>query len=262
MMMAGFLFDQIVFGPVRSRRMGVSLGINLLPLHTKCCTFNCIYCECGWTTSHDTEDSPLPPATIVAQALEEKLKSMADAPSQLPDAITFAGNGEPTMHPEFATIIEDTVRLRNKYAPEARISVLSNGSMLKDRAVFESLFKVDMNIQKLDAGTADTIRLINQPFVNLDMDVLIGQLIRFNGNVIIQTLFLRGSYHGVDIDNTTDPEVEAWIAHLKRIKPQYVMLYPIARETPTSDIEKISVDELYKIALRVEKEGIKTKVYP
>lgn len=260
--MAGFLFDQIVFGPVLSRRMGVSLGMNLLPLHSKCCTFNCIYCECGWTISHDPNDSPLPPANIIAQALEEKLRSMAEKPSQLPDAITFAGNGEPTLHPEFATIIDDTVRLRDKYAPKAKISVLSNGSMLEDDAVFRSLFRVDMNIQKLDAGTEETLKHINQPFVNLNIDNLVDQLARFKGKVIVQTLFLRGIYNGVKIDNTTDLEVDAWIGHLKKIKPEYVMIYPIARETPTSDIEKIRVPELNEIAKRVNFAGIETKVYP
>ncbi|MFO7721737.1 MAG: radical SAM protein [Bacteroidales bacterium] len=255
--MTGFLFDKIVFGPVHSRRMGISLGINLLPVDGKCCTFNCIYCECGWTDKPNGKGTRLPEAEEVASALEKRLQTM----QPLPDAITFAGNGEPTIHPEFARIIDDTVRLREKYAPKALISVLSNGTRLHIPEVFDALLKVEMNIQKLDAGKEETIRLINQPNPSFNLNQLVDNLCRFNGRIIVQTLFLRGHYRGQTIDNTSNEEVTFWIEHLKKIKPEYVMIYPIERETAASGIEKIPSMELEIIAGKVRNEGIEVKVY-
>jgi wyosine [tRNA(Phe)-imidazoG37] synthetase (radical SAM superfamily) len=255
--MSTFLFDKTVFGPVHSRRMGISLGINLLPVNSKCCTFNCIYCECGWTTTPDSKGTKLPTAGEVAEALESRLSTM----SPLPDAITFAGNGEPTIHPDFAKIIDDTVRLRDQYAPKSLISVLSNGTRLYDPAVFKALQRADMNIQKLDAGTEKTLRLINQPNAAYTLETVVEQLCRFNGKVIVQTLFLRGQYLGQEIDNTTDEEITPWIGYLKRIKPEYVMIYPIERETPASGLVKVTVRELEAIADKVRGEGIEVRVY-
>jgi wyosine [tRNA(Phe)-imidazoG37] synthetase (radical SAM superfamily) len=255
--MSTFLFDKIVFGPVHSRRMGISLGINLLPVDGKCCTFNCIYCECGWTGPSNGKGGHLPTAVEVASALEAKLQTM----NPLPDAITFAGNGEPTIHPDFARIIDDTIASRNQYAPKARISVLSNGTRLHIPEVFDALLKVDMNIQKLDAGTEETISLINQPTSSYNLAMLLENLCRFKGRVIIQTLFLRGTWPDHTIDNTTDAEIAPWIGHLKKIQPEYVMIYPIERETAAAGIEKISVMELEAIAERVRREGIAVSVY-
>lgn len=258
--MAGFLFDEIVFGPIHSRRMGSSLGVNLLPLKRKYCTFNCIYCECGWTINDNDANMGIPPLSLISSALEEKLIAQTNS-KQLPDAITFAGNGEPTLHPEFAQVIDETIRLRDLYAPKSLITVLSNGTMLHHEKIFNALLKVDQNIQKLDAGTSQTIQRINQPYAHYNLDNLVENLIRFNGKVIIQTLFLRGTWKDYPIDNTTKEELEKWLEHLKRIKPIYVMLYPIDRATPASGLEKIGPDELGIIAQQVQQAGIDTRVY-
>ena len=258
--MGGFLFHETVFGPVMSRRLGVSLGINLLPVDYKYCTFNCVYCECGWTHRKPEGSNGLPSRDEVKVLLEEKLKTML-ADGQIPDAITFAGNGEPTIHPDFTGVIDDTIALRNRFFPDAKITVLSNASMLHRVDVFNALKAADNNIQKLDAGSEALFQLINQPAGSLSLDKVVEQLCRFEGNLIVQTLFLRGEHKGDSIDNTTEQEVEAWIELLKKIKPKYVMIYPIDRATPEQDIEKVSFDELSAIAEKVNLAGIKTKVF-
>ncbi len=260
--MAGFLFDQVVFGPLKSRRMGSSLGVNLLPLTAKCCSFNCIYCECGWTLKKSTASGKFPPVSVVEEALEIKLKALCDEGRGLPDSITFAGNGEPTLHPQFPEIIMITKNLRDKYAPSSRIVVLSNGTTLGNPHVFNALKLADMNIQKLDGGTNETVKTINQPFnKEFDTEALIGNLCRFEGEVIIQTLFLKGILNGKHIDNTSDSEIFAWIENLKKIRPQFVMIYSIDRQTPCGGIQKVPVTVLEHIALRVNSAGVKTRVY-
>ncbi len=258
--MSGFLFHETVFGPVMSRRLGVSLGINLLPVDYKYCTFNCVYCECGWTHHKPKGSKGLPSRDEVKALLEEKLKSLT-AGGQVPDAITFAGNGEPSIHPDFPEIVSDTISLRDQYFPDAKITVLSNASMLHREDVFNALALVDNNIQKLDAGNEALFQSINQPAGKLSLETVVGQLCRFNGGLIIQALFLRGEHDGKVIDNTTDQEVEAWIGLLRKIKPEYVMIYPIDRSTPGQSIEKVPFDELSKIAEKVNRAGIKTKVF-
>ncbi len=258
--MAGFLFDKIVFGPVMSRRLGRSLGVNLLPADGKCCTFDCIYCECGWTTDGGVSGRKMPTGKEVADALEKKLKALAQQDA-LPDAITFAGNGEPTLHPDFPAIIEQTIALRNRYAPSAFVTVLSNGTGLEKPAVFEALLKADLNIQKLDAGTPRTFRLINRPNRITDLDELVEKLAMFHGKVIIQSLFLRGNVDGEPVDNTTPEEVTAWIGHLKKISPSYVMIYPIDRATPASGLEKVDSATLHAIADMAGREGIDVRVF-
>lgn len=255
--MGTFLFNSIVFGPVKSRRLGVSLGINLLPINQKICSFDCIYCECGWTNSMTTTDFPT--VSQVEQALEFKLLSMKEQ-GELPDVITFAGNGEPTLHHDFPTIIDITVRLRNKYCPSARIAVLSNSSLIHDPKVFESLLKVDQNILKLDSVIPATVEILNQPLYKFDIDILVRNLKRFRGDLTIQTLFVRGAYRGKEIDNTTEAEVGAWLKVIEEISPKEVMIYTIARETPTDTLNKISVGVLQTIAQKVERLGIKTHI--
>lgn len=259
--MGGILFDQIVFGPIKSRRLGISLGVNLLPTDSKYCTFNCVYCECGW--NRKAEDGVhLPTREEVAKAMELKMAAYANAPvEEKPNSITYAGNGEPTIHPEFAGIIDDTIRLRNKYLPEAKITVLSNATLLQKGKVFEALSKIDNNVLKLDAGTEEMVKRINLPSPSFNFEKLVEHLESFNGHLIIQTLFLRGSYNGKVIDNTTEEEVDAWLKLLEKIKPQYVMIYPIDRETPAEDLQKINKVQLQAIADRVEALGIKTQVY-
>ncbi|MBN1197732.1 MAG: radical SAM protein [Bacteroidales bacterium] len=258
--MAGFLFHEVVFGPVRSRRLGLSLGINLLPIHSKYCSFNCIYCECGWTPRHTGERPTLPSREEVRWYLEKQLKQLASE-DYLPDAITYAGNGEPTIHPDFPLIVDDTIALRDELAPEARVTVLSNASMLHQEEVFDALLKLDNNIQKLDGGTNRIFHLMNHPLTDLTLDRVVADLKRFRGEVIIQTMFLRGHFRGQPVDNTTEEEVAAWIEKLTEIRPKSVMIYPVARATPVHDLEKIPIFELEKIAEKVKGAGIRVEVY-
>jgi len=257
---AGFLFDNIVFGPVYSRRLGVSLGINLLPNNSKYCNFNCIYCECGWTEIKKGEKIILPNREELTTRLTNKLKNLKGTVNE-PDTITFAGNGEPTIHPDFAGIIDDTIAIRDKYAPKAQISVLSNASMLHKPKVVKALKKIELNIQKLDSGIENTFNLINQTAKGLSFEKIVNGLLAFEGKLIIQTLFLRGEYNGHFIDNTTPEEIDAWLQLVKKINPEYVMIYPIDRGTPAKNLQKIPENQLNEIAAQVEKAGIKTKVY-
>jgi wyosine [tRNA(Phe)-imidazoG37] synthetase (radical SAM superfamily) len=202
----------------------------------------------------------LPSRDLVSQFLEYRLKELVEE-NHIPDVLTYAGNGEPTMHPEFAGIVDDTLALRDKFMPGIKVTVLSNGSMVHDPSVFKALLKLDNNIQKLDAGFDKTFRLINNPVLPIKFDDLVGDLKKFNGKVIIQSMFLRGSYKGVMIDNTTDPEVDLWLKQLDIIRPSLVMLYPISRATPVHNLEKIGIFDLEKIAERVRKLGIEAAVY-
>ncbi|MFH0865270.1 MAG: radical SAM protein [Bacteroidota bacterium] len=258
--MAGFLFDSVVFGPVHSRRLGVSLGMNLLPTGYKYCTFNCIYCECGWTKISGIDKIEFPPAIVVRQYLEKKLREMQESNS-LPETISFAGNGEPTLHPEFSEVIDYTIALRNKFSPGSKIAVLSNSTMLHLPEVVNALKKIELNLLKLDAGTEKTFRLLNDPQLDISLSDIIQNLKLFNSKLIIQTLFIRGNYNGNLIDNTTDEEVNLWLEHLKEIKPERVMIYPIARGTPVRGLEKISIKELEAIAEKVRNIGLKPEVY-
>jgi wyosine [tRNA(Phe)-imidazoG37] synthetase (radical SAM superfamily) len=254
------LFHDVVFGPVNSRRLGVSLGVNLLPLDMKYCTFDCIYCECGWTKDKPAGAKKLPTREYVMKRLEEKLRSMKED-DQHPDAITFAGNGEPTIHPHFPEILEDTMHLRDKYFPEANVSVLSNASTLNKPAVFDALKKTGNSILKLDAGTEELFTLINGPRSGITLHTIVEKLKEFNGELIIQTLFLRGTVDGKIVDNTAEPGFSRWLEHIVAINPKYVMIYPIDRSTPLDTLEKIPFAELREIGEKVEKAGIKAQVY-
>lgn len=252
--MSTILFDTPIFGPVHSRRLGVSLGINLLPADGKVCSFDCIYCECGYNTDFKTK-SKLPTREEVRTALENKLKDMqANGPA--PDVFTFAGNGEPTIHPHFAEIIDDTLALRDTYFPNAKVSVLSNAAHINRPAVFEALNKVDNNILKLDTVDEDYIGLVDRPVAKYSLPEVIEHLKAYHGNCIIQTMFLKGSYHGKDVDNTSDSFVLPWIKVIKEIAPRQVMIYTIERETPNHDLLKASHKELDHIVSLLEKEGI------
>lgn len=258
--MSGFLFNEIIFGPVKSRRLGVSLGINLLPTDYKYCTYNCIYCECGWTQKHNSDHLPLPKREEIKIRLQQKLEQML-ADEMAPDNITFAGNGEPTIHPEFAGIVDDTIALRDKFFPKATTTVLSNASLIHKSKIFNALLKVDHNILKLDAGSETQFQRINLPNAKISISKLVENLCKFKGDLIIQTLFLSGKYKGENIDNTTDDEVNLWLEHLKKIKPKKVMIYPIDRETPAQDLNKTPKGKLDEIAKKVQTLGIATEVY-
>jgi wyosine [tRNA(Phe)-imidazoG37] synthetase (radical SAM superfamily) len=236
------------------------LGINLLPVDRKVCSFDCIYCECGWTTCGAGPSVKLPSRTEVGNALREKLSAMREK-GTAPDVITYAGNGEPTMHPEFRGIIDDSIALRDEFFPSAKISVLSNGSTLRRKSVREALKKVDMNILKLDSALPDTVKKLNQPRGRYDAEALARYTGDFNGKFIIQSLFVRGKYHGGIIDNATPGEVEAWLAAIGKLKPQSVMIYTIDRDTPLgNDLKKVPVAELKAIAARVNALGIPASV--
>lgn len=252
------LFDQVIFGPIHSRRLGLSLGVNLLPIDAKICSFNCIYCECGFNTT--IQDFPFPTRQQVFDILETKLQQMI-AENQIPDVITFAGNGEPTLHPDFDKIIDDTILLRNKYCPSAKVSVLSNSTRIHKPKVFAALNKVDNNILKFDSAIDKTMKLIDQPVgKHITVEWLVNELKKFNGKLIIQTMFLRGSINGEKIDNTSKEEVSAWISAIKQIEPQQIMMYSLDRETPVNSLEKVSFEEMNRIAEELRKEGYEVSV--
>lgn len=245
------LFDSIVYGPIRSRRLGVSLGMNLMPTTAKLCTFDCVYCECGWNQpiSHPT----LPTREQVRKALNTKLSTLN---SQL-DVITFSGNGEPTLHPDFLGIIQDTCALRNQYCPQAKISVLSNSTQLGRKDVVEALQLCDNRILKLDSAIDTTMRLIDKPInPNLTVEQIAQWLTLFDGDFTLQTCFLRGEYNGQIIDNTTPDELSAWYNMVNRLHPKQVMIYVIDRATPLPTLSKVPAAEMDAIAAPLRKKGI------
>ncbi len=256
----GILFNDLVFGPLQSRRLGISLGVNLMPKAGKICSFDCIYCECGWGDFQKESGLTRPNADAIEQALETRLKELHGTEIE-PESITFSGNGEPTLHPQFPDIVDRVIRLRDLYCPKAVISVLTNGSRIGDNKVFAALNKVENNIVKLDGGSQACIEAINLPHYAFDLTEYIEQMKRFEGRLTIQTLFLRGTHNGKRIDNTTEEEVSLWIGHLKAIKPRRVMLYVIERATPEQDLEKLSKEELEDIAEKVRALDIEAEIY-
>lgn len=257
--MATILFDKIVFGPVKSRRLGVSLGMNLLPRDGKVCSFDCIYCECGLNDERKTS-TRLPSREETKKELEATLLSMQKQ-GMAPDVITFAGNGEPTMHPQFPGIIDDTIELRDHYFPKAKIAVLSNATMVRKQSVYDALLKVDDNILKLDSVLDSRIQQLNAPYSSsFTYAWLLEQLCRFNGNLVIQTMFLSGEYKGEPVSNMTEEELSGWIEALKTIKPRQVMIYTIERETPVKGLKKATREELDSIADRARQAGFEVSV--
>ena len=252
------LYDNIIFGPVRSRRLGLSLGVNLLPVESKLCNFDCIYCECGWNGDHlgkrrfnSRED--------VREMLREVLSKMVQDGTP-PDVITFAGNGEPTMHPDFEAVIDDTIALRDELCPAAKVSVLSNATQLHREDVRRALLRVDNNILKLDSAFDATVQLVNKPVGSYSVERTVEWMKSFKGQMIFQTMFLRGEYLGQRVDNTTEEQVEAWLRLVKEIAPRQVMVYSLDRDTPCQTLEKVGREELQQIAARVEALGIACSV--
>lgn len=253
------LFHSTIFGPIHSRRLGSSLGVNLMPDDGKVCTFDCLYCEAGYN-AQGAGTTGLPTRGQVACELEVKLKQLKAEGIPL-NVITFSGNGEPTLHPDFPGIIRDTIALRDKYFPQVKISVLSNATMLHKPDVVEALKLVDNNIQKLDSAKDDTICLIDRPNQSFySARRVIDQLKQFDGHVIMQTMMLRGSHDGIAIDNTTPEEISALIAAYKEVQPQEVMIYSIDRKTPEESLEKVSKEDLERIAEEIRSQGIKVQV--
>ena len=252
------LYDNIIFGPIRSRRLGLSLGVNLLPIESKLCSFDCIYCECGWNDDHPGKRR-FNAREDVRDMLDDTLQKMV-ADGTPPDVITFAGNGEPTMHPDFENIIVDTIALRDKHCPAAKVSVLSNATQIHREDVRRALLRVDNNILKLDSAFDDTVQLVNKPQGAYTVARTVELLKAFEGNLIIQTMFLRGEYLGKRVDNTTEEEVAAWLKLVEEIRPKQVMVYSLDRDTPCQTLEKVEKDELREIAARVEALGIACSV--
>lgn len=246
------LFHNTIFGPIHSRRLGISLGVNLMPNDGKVCSFDCLYCEAGFNAQGHGKDG-IPSRESVKRQLKKKLETMKAAGDGL-DVITFSGNGEPTLHPHFAEVVHDVIMLRDRYYPEAKVSVLSNSTMAGKKSVADALKLVDNNILKLDSAIASTFTALNRPTSpNVIPQGIIADLKQFTGQCIVQTMMLRGDYDGHHIDNTTPDEVDALIEAYKQIQPREVMLYSIDRKTPAENLQKVEIDELRAIGDRIAK---------
>ncbi len=254
------LFHETIFGPIHSRRLGTSLGVNLSPTDGKTCTFDCIYCEAGYN-AQGTGSTGLPSKEKTLAELEEKLAGMKARGERL-DVITFSGNGEPTIHPDFPAIIEGVIALRNKYFPDVKISVLSNSTMLRKPEVFEVLKKIDNNILKLDSAFQETVDLLDRPVKGVEpIDIIAGHLTDYGGNCIVQTMITAGEHDGRAIDNSTEQELDGLIGMYKKIRPKEVMLYTVDRPTPEKSLRHISRERLEEMAAKITREtGIPVQV--
>ena len=244
--------EETVFGPIFSRRLGSSLGINLLPQHGKVCNFDCIYCECGWNKD-GLQDRTIPRAADVRKALTAKLEECASAGTRI-DSITFSGDGEPTLNPDFPEIVDITLELRDKYCPEAKVSVLSNATMAFKDDVFRALSRVDNPIMKLDAPTDEEVALVNRPVGRYSVEEVVRSLERFQGNFVLQTMFLKAP------DFQSGNWVAGWMSLVRRLKPREVMVYTIDRETPMKGLEKYTVEEMLALVQPLIDEGYKIQI--
>lgn len=247
-------FDDIVFGPIVSRRLGSSLGVNLLPTKGKLCNFDCVYCECGWNKD-GISDKLFPSLADIEAALEKKM-SKAISDGLHIDSVTFSGNGEPTVHPDFPAVIDVTLRLRDKYFPQAKVSVLSNATMIGRPAVFEALRRVDNPILKIDASSDELIQQINKPMGRYVLAEVVKDLKRFDGNFILQTMFLKSP----DFDTTTPEAIQAWIEIVREIRPREIMVYTIDRETPDKRLEKYTVEQMTGFVQPLLDDGFKIQI--
>lgn len=254
------LWESIAFGPIRSRRLGSSLGINLLQIVKKICSFDCVYCECGWTLDSKMDTSGFFSLEEVNQAIETKLIQCQQ--DKIPiDSITFSGNGEPTLHPDFLAIVDNLIRLRDQYYPNAIITCLSNSTQLYRDDVREALMKIENPVLKLDAVTEELYQMINAPVQDVKVAQIIEWLKLFKGQFVLQTLFFSGKIGGVEFDNAKEPHLSQWIDVVLMLKPQKVMLYSLDRETPAENLTKLSTEEMEKIAQILRDKGIPTSVY-
>ncbi|MBO4741142.1 MAG: radical SAM protein [Bacteroidales bacterium] len=254
------LFETII-GPIHSRRLGSSLGVNLLPLQRKVCTYDCIYCECGWNSETERNEIKLPTLDEVTTLLENRLKELV-AQGVPVDSFTFAGNGEPTLHPQFPQVAQMVMAMRDKYYPKAVVTLLTNATQLSRPEIFDAVLKLDNPVLKLDAGTAAMRAAINKPTPACpDFDTLVENLVRFGNKCIVQTLLLRGENDGHPVSNVSDEEFAEYVEILKKIRPKHVMLYAIDRATPEKKLEKLTVEELESYAQIIRNEGIEVKVY-
>lgn len=248
-------FDEIVFGPIYSRRLGSSLGVNVLPSKGKLCNFDCVYCECGWNKDGAVADRRFPTLEEVEAALTSKMQKAA-AEGVAVDSITFSGNGEPTMNPDFAEIIDVTLRLRDEYFPDAKVSVLSNATLLGREKVAQALKKVDNPILKIDASSQCLVEKINKPVGAYKLADVLEHLKNFEGDFILQTMFLRSQ----DFDTVASGALEAWIEIVRMLKPRQVMVYTIDRETPDKSLQKYTVEEMTAMVQPLIDEGFDIQV--
>lgn len=247
-------FDEIVFGPIFSRRLGSSLGVNLLPSKGKLCNFDCVYCECGWNKD-GRGDNRFPELSEIEQALEEKI-SKAASEGMTVDSVTFSGNGEPTLHPKFPEVIDVTLRLRDRYFPDAKVSVLSNATMIGRKAVAEALMRVDNPILKIDASSDELVRKINKPVGSYSLDEIVDDLRKFEGRFILQTMFLRSP----EFDTASPEALAAWMDIVRELKPREVMVYTIDRETPDKSLEKYTVEQMREMVRPLIDEGYSIQI--
>lgn len=248
-------FDEIVFGPIFSRRLGSSLGVNLLPSVGKLCNFDCVYCECGWNKDGAVEGRRFPELQDVELALRTKLQKAASEGVPV-DSITFSGNGEPTMHPDFAKIIDITLRLRDEFFPQAKVSVLSNATLLGREDVSQALRRVDNPILKIDASTQELVQKINKPVGTYRLAEVLENMKKFDGNFILQTMFLKSK----EFDTVASGALEAWMDIVRMLRPRQVMVYTIDRETPDKSLEKYTVEEMTAMVQPLLDEGFDIQV--
>jgi wyosine [tRNA(Phe)-imidazoG37] synthetase (radical SAM superfamily) len=248
-------FDEIVFGPIFSRRLGSSLGVNLLPSVGKLCNFDCVYCECGWNKDGAVQGRRFPELQEVELALREKMQKAASEGVPV-DSITFSGNGEPTMHPDFAKIIDITLRLRDEFFPQAKVSVLSNATLLGREDVSQALRKVDNPILKIDASTQELVQKINKPVGTYRLAEVLENMKKFEGNFILQTMFLKSK----EFDTVASGALEAWMDIVRMLRPRQVMVYTIDRETPDKSLEKYTVEEMTAMVQPLLDEGFDIQV--
>lgn len=256
--MSTILFHEIVFGPIKSRRLGNSLGVNLLPRHGKWCSFDCIYCECGWNKD-GKGDSKLPTKEEVFAAMEAKMEILTKEGTEV-NTITFSGNGEPTLHPDFPEIIDFTLRMRDKYFPSAVVSVLSNATQILREEVRAALMKIENPILKLDGATDEFVQKIDRPAKGYSVAAIIENLRHFNGNFILQTMFLKGEVDGEVVDCTSPEDVRRWVEMAIDLNPREVMMYTLDRETPAQNLSKVTVAEMEEIARPLKEKGIKVQI--
>ena len=247
-------FDEIVFGPIFSRRLGSSLGVNLLPSKGKLCNFDCVYCECGWNRD-GRGDGRFPQLSDIASALEEKMSKASEEGIRV-DSITFSGNGEPTMHPDFPAVIDVTIRLRDRYFPDAKVSVLSNATFTGRKDVMEALMRVDNPILKIDASSDELVRKINKPVGSYSLSDIVDNLRKFDGRFVLQTMFLRSP----DFDTASPETLSAWMDIVRELKPREVMVYTIDRETPDKSLGKYTVEEMEEMVRPLIDEGYKIQI--
>ncbi len=254
------LFNEIVVGPIHSRRLGCSLGVNVLPTQKKYCSFNCVYCECGWNEIDTRIKVPFNDRLVIKNELEKYCKNTDKKELAKIDSITFSGNGEPTLHPEILQIVQDVISLRNIYIPQSKVTILTNSTQLSREDVSKALHLIDNPLLKIDAGTEKMYKLISQP-VNCSFEEIKLNILNFGPNCIIQTMLLRGELDGQTIDNLSEEEFSNYLDFIKKVNPKQVMFYSLDRIPPAKHLIKVDKAEMEKYADKLRALNIKTTTY-